>query len=164
MSGGNVQSSSGVCAFPNVRIKISGTYTLKVNVAEAGVVEKKSGEFTVTSSIVSVTILPNANYIEYTAYFLYNFVVVLKGEGNYDYLEGATIVLTADTSLLISGITSIDTTTSSQIFNDIFFKYYGSGAITATATHASDASKYGTLLITVKNLVTSIQAFTVLFI
>ncbi|OMJ69112.1 hypothetical protein SteCoe_33249 [Stentor coeruleus] len=162
VNGGSASSSSSKCTYQDVRITNSGTYTLKATVAEAAVNSYTSGEFPVTSSIVSITIKPSTEYLSYITYFLYSFDILLYGEGNFEYLEDATIELTVDGGVALGGATSSSTKTGSLTLNNIYFKNSGTRTITASAKASDDntwSDVTGTLTKEVSNLKIQIQTF-----
>lgn len=160
VNGGITFSSNSQCIYSNVRIMRSGTYALQIIVPQEALQLGITNQFTVTSSIVSVTISPYTEYI-YSTYFIYYFIVKTFGENNFEFLEYAYIELSVDGSLQLGGTLAGSASAGSYLFMDIFYKASGSRTITASAKNESSStvSVSGTLTKTISDLQIYINPF-----
>lgn len=151
-------SIGGVCTFLSLRIMRFGTYIFYFSSSSTAVSPSKTALFTTISSITSVIVSPVNSQNIYTAYFTYDFKVEIYGEGNFFFLETATISLSVDDNTLLEGPTTFTTNTGSHIFNGIYFQTSGNRILSANVAYESSLST-GILDLSINKISIVIQDF-----
>lgn len=153
-----VTCSDGVCSFFNVRIKRSGIYMLTVSSITSAIISD-STLFSITSSIVSVSISSENSLDLYTAYFVYDFKVDFYGENGFDYLENVDVELSINEDALLGGVLIGSTNTGTIIFTSVYFKSSGFFTVTAEAEDSAGHITQESLSVTVENSLIEILPF-----
>lgn len=159
-----VQSTGGICKFSNVRIKRSGSYIITISSSASAVVNKSTEAFSTSSSLLIVEIIPALSLSSYTAYFNYDFLVNLKGEQNFYYLESVTITLTMDDLSVLGGVITLQNDIGSFNFTNIYFKTSGSRYINANVTDPNNKETSESLNLSIAKLIIEIEDFTTVII